>query len=111
MAEYTIGLDLGGTNLRAAAFDRQGKMLDKIAESTNPDQGREVMLRDMAAVINKVRDAHAGDTLAGIGIGVPGFIRLKEGIITNSNNLAALENFPIRDEIERRLNTRVILEN
>ena len=30
MAEYTIGVDLGGTNLRAAAIDRQGKMLDKI---------------------------------------------------------------------------------
>src|SRR5206468_2644423 len=44
-------------------------------------------------------------------IGVPGFILLKEGIITNSNNLACLENFPIRDEIERRLKTRVVLEN
>ena len=42
---------------------------------------------------------------------MPGFILLKEGVITNSNNLACLENFPIRDEIERRLQTRVILEN
>jgi len=111
MAEYTIGLDLGGTNLRAAAIDRGGRMLDKAADSTNPDQGREVMLGAMAAIINKVRAAHTGDTLLGIGIGVPGFIRLKEGVITNSNNLACLENFPIRDEIERRLSTRVILEN
>jgi glucokinase len=111
MAEYTIGLDLGGTNLRAAAIDRGGKMLDKVEESTNPEQGREVVLRDMAAVIQKVRAAHGAGTLAGIGIGVPGFIRLKEGLITNSNNLACLENFPIRDEIERRLSARVILEN
>jgi glucokinase len=111
MAEYTIGLDLGGTNLRAAAVDRNGKMLDKVAESTNPAKGRDVVLADMASVINRVRDARRGDTLVGIGIGVPGFIRLKEGLITNSNNLACLENFPIRDEIERRLNTRVILEN
>jgi glucokinase len=111
MAEYTIGLDLGGTNLRAAAFDRSGKMLDKVAESTSPEKGREVVLADMASVINKVRENHAGDTLTGIGIGVPGFIRLKEGLITNSNNLAVLENFPIRDEMERRLGTRVILEN
>src|SRR5581483_9362887 len=29
MSEYSIGLDLGGTNLRAAAVDRSGKMLDK----------------------------------------------------------------------------------
>src|SRR5215471_16876691 len=111
MAEYTIGLDLGGTNLRAAAVDRSGKMLDKVAENTNPEQGREVVLTDMAGVINKVRAARGADKLAGIGIGVPGFIRLKEGRIANSNNLVCLEDFPIRDEMERRLNTRVILEN
>jgi glucokinase len=111
MAEYTIGVDLGGTNLRAAAIDHDGKMLAKLAESTNPEQGREVVLSDMTSLINKVRTSRSGDTLAGIGIGVPGFIRLKEGIITNANNLACLENFPIRDEIERRLSTRVILEN
>ena len=49
--------------------------------------------------------------MAGIGIGVPGFIALREGIIRNSNNLPFLENFPIRAEIERRLETWVILEN
>jgi glucokinase len=111
MADYTIGLDLGGTNLRAAAIDRSGRMLDKVAESTNPEQGREVVLNDMAGVINKVKANRPGAALAGIGIGVPGFILLKQGVITNSNNLACLENFPIRDEIERRLQTRVILEN
>src|SRR5579864_7745404 len=111
MAEYTIGMDLGGTNLRAAAIDRWGKMLDKFSESTNAEQGRELVLSDMTNLINKVRAAHSNDKLAGIGMGVPGFIRLKEGVITNSNNLACLENFPIRDEIERRLGTRVILEN
>jgi len=42
---------------------------------------------------------------------VPGFILLKEGVIRNSNNLPFIENFPIRDEIERRLGSRVILEN
>src|SRR5689334_3612669 len=109
MAEYTIGVDLGGTNLRAAAIDHDGKMLAKLVESTNPEQGREVVLRDMTSLISKVRAGQAGDTLSGIGIGVPGFIRLKEGIITNANNLACLEDFPIRDEIERRLDTRVIL--
>ena len=44
-------------------------------------------------------------------MGVPGFIRMKEGFITGSNNLPYLENFPVRDEISRRLGTLVILEN
>jgi glucokinase len=44
-------------------------------------------------------------------VGVPGFIRIKEGFLTNSNNLTYLENFPVRDEIGRRLGTPVVLEN
>jgi glucokinase len=49
--------------------------------------------------------------LCGIGIGVPGFIDIDTGIIAHSPNLPGWENFPVRDDIERILNTTVILEN
>jgi glucokinase len=49
--------------------------------------------------------------LAGIGIGVPGFIIIEKGIITASPNLPGFENFAVRDEIERLLKTPVLLEN
>jgi len=111
MAEYTIGLDLGGTNLRGAAIDRSGAILDKIAGSTQISAGKEALLDEMAAVIQRLKEKWGAGGLAGIGVGVPGFILLKEGVIKNSNNLAFLENAPIRDEMERRLETRVILEN
>ncbi|HXB72757.1 MAG TPA: ROK family protein [Candidatus Acidoferrales bacterium] len=111
MAEYTIGIDLGGTNLRAAAIDRSGKMLDKISGATNFTEGREAVLSDIVSAISKLREKHGADGFGGIGVGVPGFIRIKEGLITNSNNLPYLENVPVRDEISRRLGTRVILEN
>ena len=111
MAEYSIGLDLGGTNLRAAAINRAGKILEKISVSANPILGRESLLGGMVAVINDLRSRWGNDQLAGIGLGIPGFILLKEGVIRNSNNLAALEDFPFRDEMERRLKTKVVLEN
>ena len=111
MPEYSIGLDLGGTNLRAAAIDRSGAILDKISGSTNFSEGREAVMADMVKAISLLRQKHGAPGLAGIGIGVPGFILLKEGVIRNSNNLPFLENFPIRDEIEHRLATFVILEN
>jgi glucokinase len=111
MAGYCIGLDLGGTNLRAAAIDGNGKLLDKTAGSTNYIQGREAVLSDIVAAIETLRSRQGTTGLTGIGIGVPGFIRMKEGFITSSNNLPYFENFPIRDAIEQRLGTRVILEN
>src|SRR5438309_7481092 len=73
--------------------------------------GRESLLAGMVAVINDLRSRWGTDQLAGIGLGIPGFILLKEGVIRNSNNLAALEDFPFRDEMERRLKTKVVLEN
>ena len=111
MPEYSIGLDLGGTNLRAAAIDAKGAMLDKISGATNFAEGREAVLGDIVKAIVTLRDRHGATGFAGIGVGVPGFIRIREGFITNSNNLPYLENYPVRDEIERRLGARVILEN
>jgi glucokinase len=110
MADYSIGLDLGGTNLRAAALDRSGKMLQKVAVSTDPSS-RERMLEDIVGVIDRVKGRCGADGLIGIGVGVPGFILMKEGVILNSNNLSVLENFPFRDEIQKRLGTPFILEN
>jgi glucokinase len=111
MVPYAIGVDLGGTNLRAAAVDRSGKMLDRISGSTNFTEGREAVLSDIVSAIQKLRKKCGAGDLAGIGVGVPGFIRMKEGYVTMSNNLPYLQNFPVRDEISRRLGTLVILEN
>lgn len=112
MAEYSIGLDLGGTNLRAAAIDRSGKVLEKVAGSTAAaGGGKAALLEEMASAINRLKTSWGAAELAGIGVGVPGFIRLKDGVITNSNNLPYLENTPIRDEMEQLLGVRVILEN
>jgi glucokinase len=111
MVPYAIGVDLGGTNLRAAAVDRSGKMLDRISGSTNFTEGREAVLSDIVSAIQELREKCGAGDLAGIGVGVPGFIRMKEGYVTMSNNLPYLQNFPVRDEISRRLGTLVILEN
>jgi len=111
MTEYAIGMDLGGTNLRAAAIDKAGTLLEKISGATDFAAGREAVIGDMAAAISTLRDKYGADGLAGIGVGVPGFIRMKDGLITNSNNLPYLENVPIRDLLSARLGTKVILEN
>src|ERR1700692_1260799 len=111
MAEYSIGVDLGGTNLRAAAIDREGKMLAKIAGSTMLSAGREAVVADMVASIRKLREQLGAGSLAGVGVGVPGFIILEKGIITGSPNLPGFDNFPIRDDIERQLGATVVLEN
>ena len=110
MAEYSIGVDLGGTNLRAAAVGIEGEIIEKISGTTNLDAGRDAVLDDISDSVSQL-DGRVDGHLAGVGIGVPGFIDMKRGIIVGSNNLPELEGVPVRDEIERRLGTRVMLEN
>ncbi|MGC2697624.1 MAG: ROK family protein, partial [Candidatus Angelobacter sp.] len=45
------------------------------------------------------------------GIGVPGIIELQTGMLRQSPNLPGWHDYPVRDEIERRLGTTVVLEN
>ena len=111
MLEYSIGVDLGGTNLRAAAIDRSGRLIDKVEGRTHLKAGREAIVGDMASSIEQLRDLCGREKLTGIGVAVPGFIRIKEGIIANSSNLECLTGYPIRDELEGRLGAPVIFEN
>jgi len=111
MSEYSIGVDLGGTNLRAAAIDRSGKMVHKISVESHVHAGRESVIANMVRAIGTLRERLGVHDLAGVGIGVPGFILMDQGIIIGSNNLPGFENYPIRDDVERRLGTKVNLEN
>ncbi len=111
MTGYSIGVDLGGTNLRAAAISASGTILEKIAGSTNFSEGRDALVADIVAAMSALRERHGAAGLAGIGIGVPGFIQFQDGIVRNANNLPFLENFSMRDALERQLHSPVILEN
>jgi glucokinase len=108
---YSIGVDLGGTNLRAAAIDETGAVLGKIAGHTNLREGRDQVIEDIVLGIRALRDQFGHEALAGVGVAVPGFIEIQRGLIVGSNNLPQFDGFPIRDEISRLLGTPVILEN
>src|SRR5271163_3066250 len=111
MSEYSIGVDLGGTNLRAAVIDSQRNLLDKISGSTDLAAGRDAVIDDMVSSIETLRARLGEHNLRGVGIGIPGFILIDKGLIIGSNNMPEFENYPVRDEIEKRLGAKVILEN
>ena len=108
---YSIGVDLGGTNLRAAAVDSQGNQLGKHLGSIPLRADREAVVGDIVNAIRTLRERFGVEQLTGIGVAVPGFIRLKEGVVAKSANLPSVEGFPLRDEIQDRLGGQVILEN
>ncbi|MGA7380167.1 MAG: ROK family protein, partial [Terriglobales bacterium] len=112
MANYSIGVDLGGTNLRIAAVDERGNLVEKTTLGTRVAMGRDHVVNDMCAAIQQLSEKHNNSgKLLGIGIGVPGIIDMETGMVRESPNLPDWADYPVRAEIETRLGTRVVLEN
>jgi glucokinase len=111
MPAYSIGVDLGGTNLRVAAIDPSGQVLDRVSVPATFDAGPERVVRDIADVVHQVRSHLSSDGLHGVGIGVPGFIDMDTGVVIGSANLPGFQGFPVRDQVQNHLGTHIILEN
>lgn len=112
MANYSIGVDLGGTNLRIAAVNERGDLIEKTTLGTRVALGRDRVVNDMCEAIQQLAEKHKNSgKLLGMGIGVPGIIDMEAGMVCESPNLPDWADYPVRTEIERRLGTRVILEN
>jgi glucokinase len=112
MNKISIGVDLGGTNLRIAAVDEQGALVEKVTLGTKVSLGRDHVIDDMCDAIQRMSEKYKDSApLLGIGIGVPGIIDMQTGLLRESPNLPGWAEYPVRAEIERRLKTIVILEN
>lgn len=111
MSAYSIGVDLGGTNLRAAAIDESGRLLERTSLATpNYEGSREQIVADIVGLIRELQRRVGTSELRGVGIGVPGYIDMDSGIIIGAANLP-LTDFPIRDEIQNQLGIPIVLEN
>jgi len=112
MPDFSIGVDLGGTNLRIAAVTSEGKLLEKITLGTKIIVGRDQVIQEMCEAIQHLSAKYqASGKLLGAGIGVPGIIDMGTGMLRKSANLPGWEEYPVRAKIEGRLKARVILEN
>lgn len=111
-AQYTIGVDLGGTNLRIAAYTHAGGILESILLPTRLNEGRDVVVADLCGAISSLIDRFSSNyNLAGIGIGTPGPLELPAGRLHNPPNLPGWDGFALKDEIESRLQQSIHLES
>ncbi len=60
MRDYSIGVDLGGTNLRIAAVDSDGKLLEKLTTGTEVQRGRDFVIGEMCNAIQSLAQETSG---------------------------------------------------
>jgi glucokinase len=105
----TIGVDLGGTNLRIAAFDPEWNRLAYINLPTRVSEGPDAVVGDMCDAIHRVLE-QCPQQLVGVGIGAPGPLELPSGKFHRPPNLPGFDGFLLKDAMESKLQTPVIVE-
>ncbi|AGK98668.1 ROK family protein [Clostridium pasteurianum] len=110
--EYVIGIDLGGTKISGALSDVDGNLLSQYTLPTNAFEGETAVLERVIKVIDKVlNDGNkTAEDIKAIGIGSPGPLDAKNGIIITTPNLP-FKNFKLVDPIKEKFGVPTYLDN
>lgn len=109
---YYIGLDIGGTNIKAGVVDENGNILSESDIPTGADRPQDVVLQDIISAITGAIAASSvsRNNILGIGAGSPGMIDSKTGTVIYNNNLG-WRNFHLGELLSAALKLPVKLEN
>ena len=102
---YYLGVDLGGTNIKAALVDADGAIIKEASTPTKLPRPAEAVCDDIAALCNQLAQ---GQLVAGIGVGCPGTV--DGGLVRYSNNLD-WHDFAMGDYLRARTGLPVALAN
>ncbi|MDP6409343.1 MAG: ROK family protein [Planctomycetota bacterium] len=92
-----VGIDVGGTAIKGGAVSTGGEIITRREIPSGIDEGPEAVVERLAGL---ARELGAVDAL---GLGVPGLLDRERGVVLSSPNLRPLDDFPLRDELARRL--------
>ena len=106
-----MGMDLGGTYLRAALTDEYGRIVLKRRVETLAHEGREAVLERIVALLNEVKGQAGGRGVLAVGVGAPGPLDPEAGIIRGAWTLPGWEDVPLAGVIEERVGVAAILGN
>ncbi|MCL5283671.1 MAG: ROK family protein [Armatimonadetes bacterium] len=120
-AKYVIGVDLGGTNVRAGVVDRNEKIIGQDKQPSDAKAGTDVVVGRIADTILKAitkANLHPED-IAAIGMAVPGQHDVANGVVRWAPNFGAMmddkfqmwHNVPLRKRLEDRLSISVVFDN
>ncbi|CCW36624.1 glucokinase [Chthonomonas calidirosea] len=120
-APYVVGVDLGGTNVRAAVIDRNEKLLGRAENSSEAKGG---VARTVAAIATAVRNAVKAanvsiDEIGAIGVAVPGHIDVPAGMVRWAPNFGdyvdgtyvPYKDVPLRELVEKELGIAMVMDN
>lgn len=102
----TIGIDVGGTFIKAGLVSGDGSIVRRVKLPTDVDGGVEAI---ESRILQAARDLRA--SVGTVGIGLPGIVDPREGIVRISPNIPCWTDYPARQRLGDLLGTRPVVEN
>lgn len=112
-ARYYVGLDVGGTSMKAGVVDDNAAEKSSISLPTEPEKGQEHGLATMCSAIRQavqIAGLQLSD-ITGIGVATPGTMDLKAGLILDPPNLKPWRNVPVRSHIAHEFKLPTAFQN
>ncbi|MFT5144206.1 MAG: glucokinase [Rhodothermales bacterium] len=112
MADYAVGLDLGGTSIKCALVSRWDGIVSQASHDTQAELGPEAVLDNMAGLVRSAWEDSPGP-VAGVGVGSPGIINWARTSVSLPPNLPGWETVHLGEALSTRLGreTTVLVEN
>lgn len=105
---YLIGIDIGGTNLRAAVISKQGEIIDSFKVENEVSKGAPY---NLDKIVHQITVGWSNYEIEKVGVGAPGPLDIKNGEILNPPNLKGWENFNIAQYLSENLKLSVKVNN
>ncbi|MFQ5710108.1 MAG: ROK family protein [bacterium] len=106
---FKLGMDLGGTKIEGVVLDGQNRELYRRRIATEQEHGYEHILNNIKKLYNEMA-AEIGGAFHTFGIGTPGAISPRTGLLKNSNTLC-LNNQPLKVDLQRLLGRKIEIQN
>lgn len=109
---YSIGVDLGGTNIVVGLIDKEHKIVSKVVRPTKKERTSEAIVEEIAAMCKEIITINSlkKKDISYIGVGSPGICDSKEKVIRSSANLN-FSNVNIEKEMKKYLDYEIYLSN
>ncbi len=104
-----IGIDLGGTQVRAALVDASGAVVSRASDATDVLGGPTRVLDQMRRLVAEISAGH--EKVEAAGVCAPGPLDSETGMVLDIPTLPGWRNFPLRDALADALELPVVLEN
>lgn len=110
---FTIGIDLGGTNTKLALVNDEGRIVARRLISTGEYPARETFIEAISDCVKGILRSKrlAPKAVRGIGIGTPGLVDSRKGIVYSLTNIPGWDRVPLKRMLEKKTHLPVFVDN